>query len=113
MCSPLTLLLPSYPLPSAGLMASSIAIPQGLTVAQRDNSSDLNTITIRWSLGVPFVLSEVVYRCSYTLQRTDGVNVTDQTMVHMYLCCVVNLKIPRPIMIIFTIVYYFLYPDQS
>ena len=84
MCSPLTLLLPSYPLPSVGLMASSIAIPQGLTVVQRDNSSDLNTITIRWSLGVPFVLSEVVYRCSYTLQRTDGVNVTGQTMVRMY-----------------------------
>ena len=62
-------------------MNSSVAIPQGLTVAQRDNSSDLNTITIRWSLGVPFVLSEVVYRCSYTLQRTDGVNVTGQTMV--------------------------------
>ena len=89
-------------------MDSSVAIPQGLTVAQRDNSSDLNTITIRWSLGEPFELSEVVYRCSYTLQRTDGVNVTGQTMVRtyvctsvvrlrqlyvMYLCCVVKIKV--------------------
>jgi proto-oncogene tyrosine-protein kinase ROS len=71
-----------------GLTADSIVTPQGLTVAEEDGSSDLDTIIISWSLSPPFTLSTLVFDYRFTLTSTDGnttsyMNLTSSTSLRL------------------------------